>query len=70
MLARRAQRLGERQAAAEGVAVGILVAKDQDLLVGLDELLDLVVLMARRALGGSYFVSSSAGRTSLSSSEI
>jgi hypothetical protein len=45
VLARPAQGLREREAAAEGVAVGVLVAEDQDLLVGLDELLDLVVMM-------------------------
>jgi hypothetical protein len=45
VLARPAEGLRERQAAAEGVAVGVLVAEDQDLLVGLDELLDLVVMM-------------------------
>jgi hypothetical protein len=49
-----AQRLRERQAAAEGVTVGILVPEDQDLLVGVDELLDLVVLVGRFALGGGY----------------
>ncbi len=46
MLPRGLQRLSEREAAAERVAVGVLVSEDQDLLVGLDELLDLVVLMA------------------------
>jgi hypothetical protein len=46
VLARRPQGLGERKAAAERVAVGVFVSEDQDLLVGVDELLDLVVLMA------------------------
>jgi len=45
VLARRSQGLGEREAAAERVAVGVLVSEDQDLLVRLDEVLDLVVLM-------------------------
>jgi hypothetical protein len=44
VLARRAQGLGESEAAAERVAVGVLVTEDQDLLVGVDEVLDLVVL--------------------------
>jgi len=35
VLARGAQRLREREAAAERVAVGVLVTEDQDLLVGL-----------------------------------
>jgi hypothetical protein len=33
MLARSSQRFGERKAAAERVAVGVLVTEDQDLLV-------------------------------------
>ena len=72
MLARRAQRLREGEAAAEGVAVGVLVTEDQDLLVCVEELFDLVVEAAGLALRGGYFCSSSvvspAGRTSLSSS--
>jgi hypothetical protein len=44
VLARRSQRLREGKAAAERVAVSVLVTEDQDLLVGLDEVLDLVVL--------------------------
>jgi len=47
VLARGAQRLGERKAAAERVAVGVLVAEDQDFLVGGDELPDLVVKVPR-----------------------
>jgi len=43
-LAGGAKRLTERQAAAQGVPVGVLVAEDQDLLVGINELFDLVVL--------------------------
>jgi hypothetical protein len=46
VLASRPQGLREREAAAQGVAVRILVSEDQDLLVGLDEVLDLVVLIA------------------------
>jgi hypothetical protein len=46
VLARGPQGLGEGEAAAERVAVGVLVSEDQDLLVGVDEVLDLVVLMA------------------------
>ena len=42
VLACGAQRLRESEAAAQRVAVGVLVTEDQDLLVGLDELLDLV----------------------------
>jgi hypothetical protein len=43
MLARGPQGLREGEAAAKCVAVCVLVSEDQDLLVGLDELLDLVV---------------------------
>src|SRR6266851_5378029 len=62
---------GESETAAEGVTVGVLVSEDQDLLVGVDEVFDLVVLMTGRGLRGCYFLSSSgAGRTSFSSSEM
>ncbi len=54
VLARGAKRLREREAAAERVAVGVLVTEDEDLLVGLEELLDLVVEAARLALRGGY----------------
>src|ERR1700688_2143639 len=80
LLSSRAQRLGKREAAAEGVPVRILVSKDEDLLVGVDELFDLVVDVCLGVWAG-YFVSSllssmvatsacsgAAGRTSLSSS--
>jgi len=43
LLAGRPQRFGKRQAAAERVSVSILVPEDQDVLIGVDELLDLVV---------------------------
>ena len=69
LLAFGAQRLREGQAAAERVAVGVLVAEDQDLLVGVDEILDLVEQVRLVALGGDYGCSSR-GRTSLSSSEM
>jgi hypothetical protein len=49
LLAGRAKRLSERQAAAQRVPIGVLVAEDEDLFVGLDELLDLVVAIGRRA---------------------
>jgi hypothetical protein len=58
VFARGAQSLSERQAAPEGVAVGILVAEDQDLLVGVDELLDLVVDVLGLLRLGYDFVSS------------
>jgi hypothetical protein len=58
VLAGCAQRLCEGEAAAEGVAVCVLVTEDQDLLVGADELLDLVVEAAGLALGGGYRSSS------------
>ena len=54
MLARGAQGLGPRQAAAKGVAVGVLVPEDQDLVVRVDELFDLVVVMSGFAPGGGY----------------
>src|ERR1700687_1827056 len=53
VFARGAQSLGEREAAPERVAVGILVTEDQDPLVGVDELLDLAVDVGC-LLGGSY----------------
>jgi hypothetical protein len=72
MLARGAQRLREAEAAPERIAVGVLVTEDQDLLVGVDELLDLGVEAAGFTLGGGYRASSwflsPAGSTSLSSS--
>ena len=43
VLAQGPQGFGERQAAAERVAVRVLVTEDQDFLVRVDELLDLVV---------------------------
>src|SRR6202030_1818645 len=76
-LARAAQRLREGEAAAQRVAVRVLVAEDQDLLVGVDQFLDLVVqvLGLGRGCGGYGWTSSSApstagaaGRTSLRSS--
>ena len=65
-------RLREREAAAERVAVRILVAEDQDVVVCVEQLLDLVVKVGDLGLGG-YVVSSwsavgVAGSTSLSSS--
>src|SRR6266516_5754142 len=53
-LAFGAQRFREREAAAEGVAVGVLVAEDQDLLVGVDQVLDLVVEVWFVELRGRY----------------
>jgi hypothetical protein len=58
VLAPGAQRLRESEAAAKRVAVRVLVTEDQDLLVGLDELLDLVVEAAGVALRGGYRSSS------------
>jgi hypothetical protein len=54
LLAGGSERFREREAAAEGVTVGILVAEDQDLLVGIDQVLDLVVQVGGLALGGGY----------------
>jgi len=45
ILAFRPQRLREREAAAERVAVGVLVTEDQDLLVRIDQIFDLVIEM-------------------------
>jgi hypothetical protein len=45
VLAGGPQRFREREAAPERVAVGVLVAEDQDLFVGVDELFDLVIEM-------------------------
>src|SRR2546428_9186084 len=73
-LASRAQSLRKSKAAAERVSIGILVPKDQDLVVRVDELLDLVEQVGNLGLGGGYGVvpssppSTVGGRTSLSSS--
>ena len=42
MLAGRPQSLGKGKAAAEGVPVRVLVAEDEDLIIGVDELFYLV----------------------------
>ena len=75
-LASRAQSLRKSKAAAKRVSIGILVPKDQDLVVRVDELLDLVEQVGNLGLGGGYGVVPSSpssivdagGRTSLSSS--
>ena len=59
ILARAAKSLRESKAAPKGVAIGILVAEDQDLLVGIDEFLDLVVDIGGPVCG-SYDFSSAA----------
>jgi hypothetical protein len=46
--------VGESQAAAEGVAVRVFVAEDQDLLVRVDEVFDLVVKVRPVAFRGGY----------------
>src|SRR5713226_6333019 len=56
-LARDAEGFSECQAASKRVSVGVLVAEDQDLLVGLDQLLDLVIDV-RSLLRGGYFSAS------------
>ena len=59
MLARGAQRLGEGEAAAECVAVGVLVTEDQDFRVGVEELRWLSLLLLgplRRLAGGKDFL--------------
>jgi hypothetical protein len=48
-----AECFGKREAASKRVSVGILVAEDQDLLVGFDQLLDLVIDV-RSLLRGGY----------------
>ena len=60
MLAGSLQCLRECEAAAERVPVRILVAEDQDLLVGLDQLPDLVVERSRLRPCGGYRSTSSA----------
>ena len=75
MLARRAERLGECKAAAQRVPISVLVTEDEDLLVGVDQLLDLAELVVDPGLRGGYVLPSSAsvvvatvgGRTSFSS---
>jgi hypothetical protein len=71
MLAGRAKSLGEREAAAQRVPIGVLVAEDEDLVVRIDELFDLVVAVGGGAFGGGYEDASSppsCGRTSFRSS--
>src|ERR1700674_2804691 len=77
LLACRFERLRKRKAAAKRVPIRILVAEDEDLVVGIDEILDLVELVVNSRLGGGYGVPSSpsvlvvvtaGGRTSFSSS--
>ena len=76
LLARRAERFGECKAAAKRVPIRVLVTKDEDLLVGVDQLLDLAELVVDPSLRGRYDLPSSAsvvvatvgGRTSFSSS--
>jgi hypothetical protein len=69
LFALRSERLGKGETAAQRVAVGVLVAEDEDLLVGVDQLFDLVVDVRVVALGGGYWFVPS-GKTSLRSSEM
>src|ERR1041384_2440956 len=72
------KRFGERQAAAERVAVGVLVTEDQDLLIGLDEIPDVVIEVRFVPRRGGYGVASLPsvsgpslrGSTSFNSSEM
>jgi hypothetical protein len=54
VLARGAERLREREAAPQRVAVRVLVSEDQDLLVGVEELFDLVVQVVGLGRGRGY----------------
>ena len=54
-----AKRLGKREAAAQRVAVGVLVAEDQDLLVGLDQVPYVVVQVRFVPLRCGYGLGSS-----------
>src|SRR5207245_6938880 len=73
LFAFRAQRFSERKTAAEGVAIGVLMTEDQDLLIGVNQVLDLVIQIASLALRLGYDVASlssapSCGSTSFNSS--
>jgi hypothetical protein len=57
VLAVGAEGFSKSKAASERVAVRILVPEDQDLLVGVDQLLDLVIDV-RSLLRGGYFSAS------------
>jgi hypothetical protein len=59
VLAGGPKRLSEGEAAPERVAVSVLVTEDQDLLIGVEELFDLVVEAAGLRLRGGYRSSSS-----------
>src|SRR5438094_1794326 len=73
ILALRPECFGEGEAAAKRVAVGVLVAEDQDLLVGLDQVPDVVIQVRLVPLRGGYGLGSSpspCGSTSFKSSEM
>jgi hypothetical protein len=58
LLAGGSQCLRKCKAAAKRVPVRVLVTEDEDLLVGVDEILDLVELDVDAGLGGVYRLSS------------
>ena len=58
MLAGGPKGLRKRQAAPKGVPVRVLVAEDEDLLVGIDEVFDLIELVVDAGFGGGYVLSS------------
>jgi hypothetical protein len=58
LLACGAKRLRKRQAAAKCVPIRVLVTEDEDLLVGIDEVFDLIELIVDAGFRGSYGLSS------------
>jgi len=58
LLAGGAKRLRKSQAAAKRVPIRVLVTEDEDLLVGVDEVFDLVELVVDAGLRGSYVLAS------------
>jgi hypothetical protein len=58
MFACRFERLRKSQAAAKRVSIRVLMTEDEDLLVGIDEVFDLIELVVDAGLRGSYGLSS------------
>src|ERR1700674_488447 len=77
LLAGGAKRLRKGQAAAKRVPIRVLMTEDEDLLVGVDEVSDLIELVVDAGLRGGYGISSlgsvlttAGGRTSFRSSAV
>ena len=58
LLAGKAKRLRKREAAAKRVPIRVLVTENENLLVGVDEVFDLIELVVDAGFRGSYVLSS------------